>query len=677
MGRRWSRRVGASWRTPAGTVLAHERLEPRRCLSVASLPAGLAHSGTTEDRAVDVPARHDACIRWQGVPVEVVADAWILGLAPPTTVGDLTLPPRWTTEPLGEGLHSLVAPAAGVEDVLGWAALTRGVSFVEPDFVVAPSRLPNDPALDRLWGLSPTEPAAAPAPAGIAAPAAWDVTTGSRDVVVAVIDTGVDIRHPDLAANIWRNPGEIPDDGIDNDANGFVDDVHGWNFVRDTPNPRDDNGHGTHVAGTIGAVGDNGIGGTGVAWQVSIMPLKFLDRRGSGATSDAVAAINYATRMRRDFGINVVATNNSWGGSGPSASLRVAIAAGGAAGILFVAAAGNDGEDNDRMPTYPASDRDDCVIAVAATDRIDRLATFSNTGATSVDLAAPGVRIRSTAPDGRAATFSGTSMAVPHVTGTIALVAAANPAATAAERRTAVLATVRPVAALAGIVRTGGVVDAGAAVRAILDLDALAAAASRDTAPVADEPAPSPAVAWPAPAPPAADFGDVRDTAHALRTRSGSVTLDGEIGDGRFGASDVDLFRVHLAAGQRLVIDVAARAAGSRLDSVVRVFSRSGRRLAVNDDHAGSPDSHLVFEARRGGVHYVGISGFGNAAYGIARGGRRGPGSTGAYALTLTFDAPPSSTALHVFGFPERDQATRSVSTWPCTSVRRRWMPLL
>ncbi|HBB75238.1 MAG TPA: hypothetical protein DC048_12420, partial [Planctomycetaceae bacterium] len=428
---RWrSKRDGASWRAPAGTLLAHERLEPRCCLSVEPLQTFLAHAAATADGAADAAARLDARIRWQGALVDVVADAWILGLAPAATAGSLSLPPRWTTESLGEGLHALIAPQAGVDEVLGWAAATRGVSFIEPDFIVAPSRLPNDPAFDRLWGLSPTEQAAASIAAGIGAPAAWDVTTGSRDVVVAVIDTGVDVRHPDLAANIWRNPGEIPGDGVDNDANGFVDDVHGWNFVRDTPNPRDDNGHGTHVAGTIGAVGDNGIGGTGVAWQVSIMPLKFLDRRGSGATSDAVAAINYATRMRRDFGIDVVATNNSWGGSGPSASLRVAIAAGGAAGILFVAAAGNDGEDNDRMPTYPASDRDDSVIAVAATDRIDRPATFSNTGATSVDLAAPGVRIRSTAPDGRSATFSGTSMAVPHVTGTIALVAAANPAAT-------------------------------------------------------------------------------------------------------------------------------------------------------------------------------------------------------------------------------------------------------
>ena len=678
MVRRRPKRVGTSCRAPAGTVLAHERLEPRRCLSVEPLHAVLAPAAATADGAADAAARRDSRIRWQGALVDVVADAWILGLAPPATEGTLSLPPRWTTEPLGEGLHALIAPEAGVDEVLGWAALTRGVSFVEPDFVVAPSRLPNDPAFDRLWGLAPVREADAASSSGIGAPAAWDVTTGSRDVVVAVIDTGVDIRHPDLAANIWRNPGEIPGDGVDNDANGFVDDVHGWNFVHDTANPRDDNGHGTHVAGTIGAVGDNGIGGTGVAWQVSIMPLKFLDRRGSGATSGAVAAINYATRMRRDFGINVVATNNSWGGSGPSASLRVAIAAGGAAGILFVAAAGNDGEDNDRMPTYPASDRDDSVIAVAAIDRIDRPATFSNTGATSVDLAAPGVRIRSTAPDGRSATFSGTSMAVPHVTGTIALVAAANPTATAAQRRAAILATARPVAALAGVVRTGGVVDAGAAVHAILDLDALTAAEAAAAAPAEGEPAPSPPAESPTPSlPPAADFGDVRDTAHAVRIRSGAITLDGEIGDGRFGASDVDLFRVHLAAGQRLVIDVDARSGGSRLDSVVRVFSRHGRRLAVNDDHAGAPDSHLVFEARRSGVHYVGLSGFGNAAYGIARGGRRGPGSTGGYALTLTFEAPPPSRALHVFGFPERDQATRSVSTWPCTSVRRRWMPLL
>ena len=656
MVRRRPKRAGASCRAPAGTVLAHERLEPRRCLSVEPLHAVLAPAAATADGAADAAARRDSRIRWQGALVDVVADAWILGLAPPATVGTLSLPPRWTTEPLGEGLHALIAPEASVDEVLGWAALTRGVSFVEPDFVVAPSRLPNDPAIDRLWGLSPTEPAAASTAAGIGAPAAWDVTTGSRDVVVAVIDTGVDIRHPDLAANIWRNPGEIPGDGVDNDANGFVDDVHGWNFVRDTPNPRDDNGHGTHVAGTIGAVGDNGIGGTGVAWQVSIMPLKFLDRRGSGATSDAVAAINYATRMRRDFGINVVATSNSWGGSGPSASLRVAIAAGGAAGILFVAAAGNDGEDNDRMPTYPASDRDDSVIAVAAIDRIDRPATFSNTGATSVDLAAPGVRIRSTAPDGRSATFSGTSMAVPHVTGTIALLAAANPAATAAEIRRAVLTTARPVPALTGLVRTGGIVDAGRAVRAILDLEALAATDIPDAPPPVGGPGSDTPPAEPpgGDVPPAVDFGDLRGTAQPVARRSGAVTLRGTIGDGRFAERDVDLFGIQLAAGQRVVIEVAARPlpGQSRLDSVAGVFSRTGRRLAFNDDHAGASDSRLVFEARRGGIHFVGVSGFGNAAYRIAGGGRRTAGSVGDYAVTFTFDAAPSSGMTpHVFGF--------------------------
>ena len=635
------------------TIVRAERLEPRHCLAAASVAPTATVSDPWGPVGPDQPSPTVLQIVWQGSAVDVVADAWIVGAEPAMPIGELSMPAAWRMESLGEGLHSLWAPGSGVDDVLGWAAATPAIAFVEPDFFVTPSLVPRDPAFERLWGLAAAGTDEGAGNAGINAPAAWDVTTGSRDVVVAVIDTGVDIRHPDLTANIWRNPGEIPGDGVDNDGNGFVDDMHGWDFVRRSGIMRDENGHGTHVAGTIGAVGDNGVGGTGVAWQVSIMPLRFLDRSGSGTTSAAVAAINYATRMRRDHGINVVATNNSWGGAGASASLRRAIEAGARTGILFVAAAGNEGEDNDRRPTYPASYESEAVIAVAATDRSGRLAGFSNVGETSVDIAAPGVAILSTAPGGRSASFSGTSMAAPHVTGVIALAAAANPAATAGQLREALLTTARPIAELAGRVASGGIVDAAAAVRAIVDAEFLPPGETNDSLndPVEPEPAePEPA------APPVDEFGDVRRTAHTIQERSGAVTLRGMIGDGPFGNRDVDLFRVRLAAGQRLVVDVAARSlpGGSRLDSVARIFSHNGRRLAVNDDRPDSLDSYLVFTAPKAGVYFVGLSGFGNTTYGIKRLAQRNRGSTGIYEATFRFGAPPAPRMEpQVFGFPD------------------------
>ncbi|NBT14718.1 MAG: subtilase, partial [Planctomycetia bacterium] len=340
----------------------------------------------------------------------------------------------------------ITAPGAAASDVVGWAGRTRGIAAVEPDFAIAPTALPNDPSFSRLWGLRNVGQPAAAGVADIRAETAWNTTTGSRNVVVAVIDTGVDYTHPDLAANIWTNPREIAGDGIDNDGNGLVDDLRGWDFANNDANPMDDNGHGTHVAGTIGATGNNGAGVTGVNWAVSILPLKFLTASGSGSTSSAIAAVNYATQMRRDFGVNIVATNNSWGGGGFSSILRDAIDAGGRAGILFVAAAGNDGANADVTPQYPASYPGTSIISVAATTRDNTLASFSNYGLTSVDVAAPGSGIYSTVPGNAYATYSGTSMATPHVAGTVALLAAAYPTANAAQIRSAILTATTPVA---------------------------------------------------------------------------------------------------------------------------------------------------------------------------------------------------------------------------------------
>jgi subtilisin family serine protease len=352
------------------------------------------------------------------------------------------------------------------------------VSYVEPDFVIAPAAIPNDPSFGSLWGLHNSGQSGGVVDADIDAPEAWDTTTGSRSVVIAVIDTGVDYTHRDLAANAWRNPGEIAGDGLDNDGNGFADDVFGWDFANRDANPMDDNGHGTHVAGTIGAVGGNGTGVVGVNWQVSIMALKFLSGTGSGSTSGAIGAINYATRMRRDFGVNVVATNNPWGGGGFSASLRDAIEAGGRAGILFVAAAGNNASNNDATANYPSNystlqgtttttaASSEGVIAVAALDSSGNLASYSNYGSGSVDIGAPGSAISSTLPGGTYGAYSGTSMATPHVTGTVALYAAAYPGSSANTIRSAILSTARPTASLSGKTATGGRLDAAAALNA-------------------------------------------------------------------------------------------------------------------------------------------------------------------------------------------------------------------
>ncbi len=309
--------------------------------------------------------------------------------------------------------------------------------------------VPTDPYYNQLWGMD-----------SIDAPEAWSVTTGSSSVVVAVIDTGVDYTHVDLAANIWTNPGEIAGNGVDDDGNGFVDDVYGYDFVNNDGDPMDDNSHGTHVSGTIAAAANNGVGVAGVNWSSSIMALKFLDGNGSGYLSDAVRAINYATMMRTQYDVNVCVTSNSWGGGGYSTSMYNAIQASNNANILFVAAAGNSGSDNDVSPQYPANYSCSNVISVAAISSNGQLASFSCYGATTVDLAAPGDSIYSTVPGNRYASYSGTSMATPHVAGVAALAFALAPDASVAEVRDAILGGTEPSAALSGKMVTGGALNA-------------------------------------------------------------------------------------------------------------------------------------------------------------------------------------------------------------------------
>ena len=363
-----------------------------------------------------------------------------------------------------------------VEDAVAQARRDPRVEYAEPNFLCYKTdTTPNDPFFGEMWGLKNSGPSTTSVKAGadIEAIRAWDLTTGSETVVVAVIDTGVFLQHADLAANAWVNPREIANNGVDDDANGLVDDVNGWNFFANNNRVYTDpsvDGHGTHVAGTIGAVGNNGLGVTGVAWHVKVMSLKFLDRT-PGSIDGAVRAINYVVEQKRR-GVNVKVINASWISSGDSRALHDAIAAAGSAGILFVCAAGNGGADsvgdnNDSTPTLPAAWTDlPNLISVAALDSGDNLAPFSNYGSVSVSVAAPGVGILSTyPPDGSSASGSyaymeGTSMATPHVTGIAALLAARYPSMVPAEIRQRIITTVQPLPGLVGRVSAAGRVNA-------------------------------------------------------------------------------------------------------------------------------------------------------------------------------------------------------------------------
>ncbi len=309
-----------------------------------------------------------------------------------------------------------------------WGKGDAVIEYAEPDHIASIGSapvIPNDPAFTQQWNMHNLGGGGKLADADIDAPEAWAVTTGDSAITLAVIDSGIDLTHPDLQGNLWTNVGESgggkESDGIDNDGNGYVDDVHGWNFSAGNHNPDDDHGHGSHVAGTIGAVGGNGIGIAGVCHSVRLMALKFLDVTGSGTDSDAIEAIAYAT----DNG--AFATNNSWGGSDFTLSMQTVIEEADAAGVGFIAAAGNDGTNNDIIPNYPCNFPVPNVISVAATDYTDTLTWFSCYGSQTVHLGAPGFQTWSASKDGGYQFMSGTSMAAPHVTGAVALLKAANP----------------------------------------------------------------------------------------------------------------------------------------------------------------------------------------------------------------------------------------------------------
>jgi len=354
---------------------------------------------------------------------------------------------------VGAGTHKLKVAVGSVAEAVRVLKASPWVSYAEPNYLVRANLIPNDTNFGSQWGLRNTgqvvQGTAGTAAADINAVPAWNITTGSKGVVVGVVDTGIDYTHPELAPNIYTSATPIA---------GCPAGTHGYNALAGSCDPMDDNNHGTHVSGTIGAAGNDGNGVTGVNWNVTLMGLKALDSTGSGTTASVIAAIDFAVQAK-GAGVNVRAINASWGGNPFSQALLDEINKAGANDILFVAAAGNNSANNDVTPTYPASYGAANELVVAATDQNDNLATFSNYGANSVDLGAPGTNILSTIRSASYAYASGTSMATPQVTGAAALILSAEPAWSTAQVRSAIIGTVDPVPALSGKTRSGGRLD--------------------------------------------------------------------------------------------------------------------------------------------------------------------------------------------------------------------------
>ncbi|WP_234997197.1 S8 family peptidase [Hymenobacter roseosalivarius] len=366
-----------------------------------------------------------------------------------------------------EGLMVVHTPMAALE-ALSKVKGGPEIEFAEPNYLYQHTAATNDTyvANGALWGMDGNI-------YGSQASTAWAAgTTGSKSVVVGIIDEGIQFDHPDLAGQIWTNPYD-PADGVDNDGNGYIDDIHGWDFdgnnnsIYDGTKRGSSDDHGTHVAGTIGANANNGAGVAGLNWNITIISTKFLGRQG-GTTANAVKAVDYLNDLKTRHNMNIVASNNSWGGGGFSQALSDAVDRANAKNILFIAAAGNGGsdgvgDDNDAVASFPSNLPQANVIAVAAITSTGLKSGFSNFGATTVDIGAPGSGIWSSTAFNIYESYNGTSMATPHVTGAAALYASTHPGATAAQIKNALLSSAVPTASLAGKCVTGGRLDANAA----------------------------------------------------------------------------------------------------------------------------------------------------------------------------------------------------------------------
>ncbi len=497
-------------------------------------------------------------------------------------------------EPLGAtGLYRVTFPGLTPDGVERAMAAFADALYAEPDYIAYACATPNDPRfLDgSLWGLHNTGQNEGVAGADIDAPEGWDIRHSADNVVVAVIDSGVRYTHEDIAANMWINPGETGPDvfgidrsvnGIDDDGNGYIDDVHGINAYLGNGIPMDNNGHGSHCAGTIGAVGDNGKGVVGVAWRVKIMALKFLGSGASGSLSDAILCIDYAIAH------GAALSSNSWGTNDFSQSLFDTVARARDAGLLLIAAAGNDRSNTDQFPFYPASFPLENVISVAATNRRDQLASFSNYGPGIVEIGAPGEAILSLYSDSDSAyqLLSGTSMATPHVAGTVALLRAHFPESDAFGIRNRLLRGGRPLDALTGKTNSGRILNVPGALATTTDAplnDRFA-----DALPILQDP------------------GTMRGTNRHASSEPGEPLHAGHNGGSVW-------FRHTPKTPGTTVVSTH----GSRFDTVLAVYTGDAvdalTLVAANDNDGAYTTSRVTFEAAEDTTYHIVVAGKGSA----------------------------------------------------------------